>query len=66
VTAPPCRFKAAYHRPRFYRYRVAKPGLRLMRNRYTGMSRGASIGLALTAGKYAYCAKWADAIVAPS
>jgi hypothetical protein len=58
---PPCAFTAAYHWPHAYRYLVAEPGLRLMRNRYTGRDGSATIGLALTAGRYAYCIKWADA-----
>ena len=61
---PPCRFRAAYHRPRLCRYPVADPGFRLMRNRYNGLHGSATIGLALTAGRYAYCVKWADAVVA--
>ena len=60
---PPCKFAASYHRPRFYRYRIADPGFRLMRNRYTGLYGAATIGLALAVGRYAYCVKWADAEV---
>lgn len=58
---PPCAFKASYHRPDLYRYLVADPGLRLMRNRYSGQDGTATIGLALTIGRWAYCVKWADA-----
>lgn len=58
---PPCAFYPAWHRPRVYRYRVADPGLRMMRNRYTGRDGSATIGLAVTVGRYAYCIKWADA-----
>jgi hypothetical protein len=46
-----------FHRPRIYRYVVADPGLRLGVNRYGT----ALIGLALVAGRFAYCVKWADA-----
>ena len=49
--------RAEWHRPRIYRYRVADPGFRLARNRYGA----AFIGLALVAGRYAYCVKWANA-----
>lgn len=59
--APPCAFKASYHRPHFYRYLVADPGLRFMRNRYTGQDATATIGLALAIGRWAYCVKWANA-----
>lgn len=45
-----------YHWPRAYRYRVAHPGLRAMRNKYTGYR---AIGLAVVVGRYAYCLKWA-------
>jgi hypothetical protein len=48
-----------FHRPRIYRYVVADPGFRLVPNRYGD----ALIGFALVAGRYAYCAKWADARV---
>lgn len=61
---PPCAFKAACHLPRLYRYRIAHPGLRLMRNRYEGRRGSATIGLALTIGRYAYCVKWANPVVA--
>lgn len=61
TVAPPCAFKPAYHRPRFYRYRVSAPGLRAARNRYDGQFGSATIGVAVVAGKYAYCVKWADA-----
>jgi hypothetical protein len=57
VTGPPCDFRAEWHRPRFYRYLVADRRFRLVRNRYDS----AWIGLALVAGRYAYCVKWADA-----
>ncbi len=57
MTEPPCGFRAAYHRPQFYRYRVADPGFRLAANRYGA----ATIGLAFVAGRYAYCVKWANA-----
>lgn len=43
------------HKPQFYRYRVAFPGVRAGLNRY-GWS---VIGVCLVAGKYAYCVKWA-------
>lgn len=61
--APPCAFAAVYHRPRFYRYRVADAGLRVTLNRYTGQHGSVLIGAALVAGQYAYCVKWADARV---
>lgn len=61
---PPCAFRAIYHRPRFYRYRIAYPGLRLARNRYEGQRGSATIGLALAVGRYAYCVKWANSVVA--
>lgn len=64
-TATAWRHYAEYHRPRVYRYRVADPGLRLRRNRYTAMggddSGAAWIGLCLVVGRYAYCMKWANA-----
>jgi hypothetical protein len=63
VNEPACGFTAAPHRPIFYRYRVATPGLRLARNYYRGQGHSAFIGVALVAGRYAYCIKWADAKV---
>ena len=59
MNEPPCRSRAVFHRPRIYRYVVADPGFRLVPNRYGD----ALIGFALVAGRYAYCAKWADARV---
>lgn len=56
TTAPDPRFRAVARRPRFYRYPVADPGFRLMRN----ISCGAFIGLALVAGRWAWCVLWAD------
>ena len=61
---PPCAFRAAWHPPAFYRYRVADPGLRIRRNRYSGRDGAATIGVAAVVGAYAYCVKWADARVA--
>lgn len=57
--APPGTSRAVFHRPRAYRYRAADPGLRIVLNRYPG----AVIGVAMVAGRYAYCVKWADAKV---
>jgi hypothetical protein len=57
---PPCAFRAAYHRPAFYRYRVADHGLRIRRNRYSGQDGAATIGIAVVVGAYAYCVLWAD------
>lgn len=57
LNEPPCDSRAEWHRPRMYRYEVAYRGFRLMRNRYGS----AWIGLALVAGRYAYCVKWANA-----
>jgi hypothetical protein len=57
VIEPPCSFRAVFHWPTFYRYRVGLRGLRVTPNRYGH----AVIGLALVAGRYAYCVKWADA-----
>jgi hypothetical protein len=65
VNEPPCGFRAAFHWPRAYRYRVADPGFRLMRNRYASPAGSATIGLALIVASYAYCVKWADAEVIP-
>ena len=62
--APPCAFRAAWHPPAFYRYRIADPGLRIRRNRYSGRDGAATIGVAAVVGAYAYCVKWADARVA--
>lgn len=59
MNEPPCGFRAEWHLPRAYRYRVANPGFRLARNCYGT----AVIGIALVAGRYAYCVKWADARV---
>ena len=53
-------FYAVLHHPRVYRYVVAEPGLRLVRNRYGTIL----IGLVLVVGRYAYCIKWADARLA--
>lgn len=44
-----------FHRLRFYRYRVAFPGLRAGLNRYGWKV----IGVYVTAGRFAYCVKWA-------
>lgn len=62
---------AEYHRPRFYRYKVAHPGLSLSlsRNVYPAAPSPptethvgtAWIGLCLVVGRYAYCVKWAHA-----
>lgn len=57
---------AEYHRPRFYRYRVADPGIRMVRNIYPSSPAEthvgtAWIGLGLVLGRYAYCVKWANA-----
>lgn len=60
---------AEYHPPRFYRYKVAAPGFRLLRNVYpcapprpTETNVGTAwIGLCVILGRYAYCVKWADA-----
>lgn len=41
------------HRPTFYRYRVAAPGLRAKPNRYGWKV----IGFAVVVGPYAYCVK---------
>ncbi len=54
MTDPPERNRIEWHRPQFYRYLVAAPGLRFMLNRYPGVV----IGLAATVGRYAYCVKW--------
>ena len=44
-----------FHRPEFYRYRVAKPRrFYFMLNRY-GLQ---VIGVACVLGKFAYCVKW--------
>jgi hypothetical protein len=47
-------FEMVWERPSAYRYLVAHPGLKLALNRYPG----AVIGIALIAGRYAYCLKW--------
>ena len=60
MTEPPCSFRAVFHRPKFYRYLVGRPGFRVTPNRYGP----AVIGVGLVAGRYAYCAKWANARVA--
>jgi hypothetical protein len=52
--APPPRCRIEWHRPRLYRYLVARPAQRFMLNRYPGVVNGA----ALTVGRYAYCIKW--------
>ncbi|NUS78495.1 MAG: hypothetical protein HOV70_20170 [Streptomyces sp.] len=55
--------RAAYHRPRFYRYRIADdlPGTpRVMWNRYENQFSRATIGIAFIVGRYAYCVKWAS------
>lgn len=57
----PGELRAKLHRPRFYRYKVADPGLRAMRNLYHNDSSSAFIGVAVVAGRFAYCVKWADA-----
>lgn len=57
----PCGFRAEFHGPRFYRYQVADRGFRMVRNRYKSEWGTAFIGMALVAGKYAYCVKWANA-----
>ena len=60
---PPCDFAAVYHWPKIYRYRVADPGWRGTWNRYSGQRGSVVIGLAVAAGRYAYCIKWATAKV---
>lgn len=45
-----------FHLPRFYRYRVAKPGLRTGPNLYRRPLRW--IGWYVVIGRYAYCVKW--------
>lgn len=54
-------YEATHHRPKFYRYKVADPGLRITRNRYANQFTGVTIGLAFVIGRYAYCVKWANA-----
>lgn len=44
-----------FHRPQFYRYLVAFPGLRAGLNRYGWKV----IGVSIVVGRFAYCAKWA-------
>jgi hypothetical protein len=56
--------RAKYHRPKFYRYRIAddlsgKP--RATWNRYENQFSRVTIGLAVIVGRYAYCVKWANA-----
>jgi hypothetical protein len=46
-----------FHRLMFYRYLVGHKGYRCGLNRY-GWS---VIGVYVTAGRYAYCIKWANA-----
>jgi hypothetical protein len=56
-----------YHRPKFYRYRIADelPGTpRATWNRYENQFSRATIGLAIVVGRYAYCVKWASAEIA--
>lgn len=50
-------FHTEWHRPRFHRYRVADPGLKLARNRYASTW----IGLDVVIGRHAYGVKWASA-----
>lgn len=57
----PGRLYAKLHRPRFYRYKVAEPGFRAGRNLYRNDSSSTLIGVAVVAGRFAYCVKWADA-----
>ena len=61
MTEVPGRLYAKLHRPRFYRYKVADPGIRVTRNLYRNDSSCAFIGVAVVAGRFAYCVKWADA-----
>lgn len=49
------------HRPTFYRYTVADPGLRVRRNGYANQHSAVTIGLAVVIGRKAYCVKWATA-----
>lgn len=51
----------AWHWPLLYRYRVADPGLRVTLNRYGSLT----IGIAVVAGRHAYCVKWAKAKLLP-
>jgi len=46
-----------WHMPRAYRYEVSRPGLRAALNRYPS----GIIGVAVVAGRFAYCLKWAAA-----
>jgi hypothetical protein len=53
------------HWPKFYRYRVAEPGLfRWTWNDYHSKTSRARIGFAVVIGHHAYCVKWADSKVA--
>ncbi len=69
------RHYAVYRRPRFYRYRVADPGVRIVRNtmgcgsgvvqrgddHHIHESTGSLwIGLVVVVGSTAYCVRWAD------
>lgn len=51
---PTTRFRLDLHRPMFYRYRVAYPGLRVAFNRYPGCV----IGWGAVVGRYCYAVKW--------
>jgi len=44
-----------FHRPEFYRYKVANPGVRFLLNRFGWRW----IGVCLVVGKWAYNVKWA-------
>ena len=48
------RNRLEWHRLKAYRYRVARPGVRVGLNRYPGVV----IGLFAVLGGYAYCLKW--------
>jgi hypothetical protein len=61
VSGDPWTREAAWHRPRFYRYRLADPGLRVALNRYGTLV----IGIAFVIGRHAWCVKWAKAKLLP-
>lgn len=56
--------RPAYHRPKFFRYRVGTPArFRWEWNDYRSKTTRARIGFAVVIGHYAYCVKWADSKV---
>jgi hypothetical protein len=62
--ALPYPVRAEYHRPKFYRTKIADRRLfHPVLNRYVGLGTTATIGAGVVIGSYAYYVKWANSRV---